>query len=74
MSRPRTQRQLVIDHLAMVLRKPTASPLLEPAEAIAVALSMIPYKWSGRILSDDSLPVRAVLQALDHAGYKIEPR
>ncbi len=67
-------RQIVIDQLATILRKPTASPLLEPGEAIACALSMIPYRWSGRLLDESSLPVRLTLQAIHDAGYKIVPR
>lgn len=69
-----TARPLTIDQIATILRKPTAAPLATPAEAVAIALSMIPYRWSGRLLSEDSPPVRLVLKALEQAGYKIAPR
>ena len=46
---------------------------LDPDFVIAVALSTVPYRWSGRLLSEDSLPVRAVLIALKEAGYRIVP-
>ncbi|EJN14723.1 hypothetical protein PMI42_01696 [Bradyrhizobium sp. YR681] len=46
---------------------------LDPEFVIAVALSTVPYRWSGRLLSEESLPVRAVLIALKEAGYRIVP-
>lgn len=46
---------------------------LDPDFVIALALSTVPYRWSGRLLSEDSLPVRAVLLALKEAGYRIVP-
>lgn len=49
-------------------------PLIEPAEAIAIALSMVPLKSTGHICSPDSAAVRLILQSLKLAGYKIEPR
>ena len=47
---------------------------LDPEFVIALALSTVPYHWSGRLLSEESLPVRAVLMALKEAGYEIKPR
>jgi hypothetical protein len=64
----------IIDRMPLQSRKPRAGPLLEPDEVIACALSMVPYRWSGRMLSENSLPVRAVLQALEMAGYEIVVR
>jgi hypothetical protein len=66
-------RQLVIDHLALQMRKPTAGPLLEPDEVIACGLSMV---LDGPIqhLSPKGRLVRMVLLALKLAGYKIVPR
>lgn len=69
-----TDLPLSIDRMPLQSRKPRAGPLLEPGEVIACALSMVPYRWSGRMLGENSLPVRAVLQALHQAGWKIEPR
>lgn len=46
---------------------------LDPEFVIALALSTVPYRWSGRLLSEESLPVRAVLMALKEAGYRIVP-
>jgi hypothetical protein len=46
---------------------------LDPDFVIAMALSTVPYRWSGKLLSEDSLPVRAVLMALEKAGYRIVP-
>jgi hypothetical protein len=63
-----------IDRMPLEARKPRAGPLLDPDEVIACALSMVPYRWSGRLLSESSIPVRAVLDGLHQAGYKIVPR
>lgn len=41
---------------------------------IAMALSTVPYRWSGKLLDETSLPVRAVRTALDKAGYEIKPK
>lgn len=54
--------------------RPNQGRRLAPEFVIAVALGTIPYRWSGRLLEVDSLPVRAVLMALEKAGYKIVPR
>lgn len=63
-----------VDRMPIEARKPRAGPLLDPGEVIALALSSIPYRWSGRALGEDSPPVREVINALHLAGYKIEPR
>jgi hypothetical protein len=64
---------LLIDHLATVLRKPSAAPLVKPSEAIAIALSSA--QWSpGRLQDPDGNVVRLVLKAIHDAGWKIEPR
>lgn len=70
----RTRRQLLIDQLAGKLLEHADAPLLQPERAVAVALSMVPYRWSGKPLSETSLPVRLALQAIDKAGYDIVPR
>lgn len=49
-------------------------PQIPPDEAIAIALSSIPYHWSGRALSTKSLPVRLVLDVLYRCGYEIVRR
>lgn len=69
-----TDLPVSIDLMPLEARKPRAGPLLDPDEVIAAALSMVPYRWSGRLLSTESLPVRAVQDALHKAGYKIVPR
>lgn len=66
-------RQRTIDSLATLIRKPTAAPLVTPAEAIAIALSIV--RWSPGDLQDpDGRVVQLVLKALKDAGWKIEPR
>lgn len=69
----RTRKQLVIDDLAKVLRKPCAEPLVKPAEAIAIGLSMV-QPGPARFVSPDGPLVRQALLALHLAGWKIEPR
>lgn len=54
-------------------RKPTAGPLVEPAEAIAISLSMT-QPGPARLVSPDGPMVRNVLLALKLAGYKIVAR
>jgi hypothetical protein len=54
--------------------KPGEGRLLEPKRVIAIALSTVPAGWGDRMLKDESLPVRAVLTALDKAGYVIVPK
>ncbi len=50
-----------------------AGPLVEPAEAVAIALSMLP-RSTGQLCSPNGPAVRLVLQSLKLAGWKIEPR
>jgi hypothetical protein len=52
---------------------PRPGPLVEPAEAIAIALSMVP-SMGKRLLSPEGPEARCVLLALKLAGWKIEPR
>jgi hypothetical protein len=66
--------KLAIDQSALAARKPSAGPLVDPGEAIAIALSMLPPKSTGRICSPQSPAVRLVLQSIKLAGWKIEPR
>lgn len=54
-------------------REPSAGPPFTASFLIALALSAIPYRWSGRLLSEESLPVRAVRETLRRGGYKIVP-
>lgn len=64
----------VIDQLApLLLRKPRAGPLLEPNEVIACALNAIPYVFWRQKLSEDSIVVHTILDALKKCGWKIEP-
>jgi len=74
MKKNRPRPPLVIDLLATTLRKPTARPLVEPAEAVAIALSMLPAKSTGQLCTPDCAAVRHVLLALQMAGWKLEPR
>jgi hypothetical protein len=63
------------DRMPLSSRKPRAGPLIDPDEAIAMALNSIPYEWWKKMpLSEQSQPVREVLNALRLAGYKIVPR
>jgi hypothetical protein len=63
-----------IDPIPIESRKPRAGPLIEPEEAIMIALQSIPAEWWGRVIRPDSLPVQAVLQAIERTGYKIVAR
>jgi hypothetical protein len=66
-------RQFTIDRLATLIRKPQAAPLVTPAEAIAIALSVV--RWApGELQDPEGLVVTLVLKALKDAGWKIEPR
>lgn len=64
---------LTIDRSAIAARKPRAAPLVEPAEAVAIALSVAQWKPGG-LLDPDGTVVRMVLKAIKDAGWKIEPR
>ncbi len=65
-------RRLVIDQLATILRKPSAAPLVTPAEAIAIALSTVRYS-PGDLLDPDGRVVQLVLRSIREAGWKIVP-
>ena len=66
------QRRLIIDDLALILRKPRAAPMVEPSEVIAIALSMV--RWTpGRLHGPDDRIVQLILRGLREAGWKIEP-
>lgn len=54
-------------------RDPSADPPYSPSFLIALALSAVPYRWSGRLLGEESIPVTSVLDALRRGGYKIVP-
>jgi hypothetical protein len=54
-------------------RDPSPWPPYSPRFLIAFALSAIPYQWSGRALSEESMPVSQVVDALRAGGYKIVP-
>lgn len=67
-----------VDRMPPEARKPRAGPLLDPDEVIANSLNSVPFKWwrdrkNVPPLSETSEPVRAVLQGLRLAGYKIVP-
>ena len=63
-----------VDRMPLGMRKPSAGPLLDPDEAIALALNGIPYEWWRRLpLSENSDAVKAIRDGLRMAGYKIEP-
>lgn len=64
---------LTIDQAAVDARKPRAGPLVEPSEAIAIALSTVDWKPGG-LIDPDGVVVRLVLRAIHEAGWKIEPR
>lgn len=54
-------------------RDPSAEPPYTPAFLIALALSTCPTSWSGRIISEESIPVCHVLDTLKRGGWKLEP-
>jgi hypothetical protein len=62
-----------IDMMPREAREPSAKPFFTPSFLIALALSAIPFRWSGRLLSEESIPVCAVLDALRQGGWKIVP-
>lgn len=64
---------LTIDQAAVDARKPSAGPLVEPAEAIAIALSLV--RWTpGRLHGPEDRVVTLIVQAIQKAGWKFEPR
>lgn len=47
-------------------------PAIEPAEAIAIALSIV--RWTpGKMQSPDGIAVRLILKSLKDCGWKFEP-
>lgn len=52
---------------------PSAEPPYSPAFLIALALSTVPVSWSGRLLSEESIPVTHLMNTLKQGGYKIVP-
>lgn len=65
-------RALILDHLAVQLRKPTAGPLVSPSEVIAISLNTV--RWvPGRMHDPDDKVVQLILHGLKQAGWKLEP-
>ena len=62
-----------LDLSALISRKPTAGPLVTPAEAVAIAISMLPPKSMGQLCSPESPAVRHVLLAIKLAGWEHTP-
>jgi hypothetical protein len=65
-------QSLTLDRAAIDARKPCTGPLVQPAEAIAIALSIVRYK-PGDLYDPDGRVVQLVLRAIRDAGWKIEP-
>ena len=65
----------VIDRLAAVLlRGPRATPLLDPGEAIACGLNYaMMFQFWKREITENSMVVHAITEALRIEGYKIVP-
>lgn len=51
----------------------SADPPYSPAFLIALALSTVPYSWSGKLQGEESIPVTSVISTLKRGGYKIIP-
>ena len=64
---------LTIDQCAVDARKPSAGPIITPAEAIAIALSVVRWK-PGDLQDPDGDVVALVVKAVNDAGWKFEPR
>lgn len=62
------RRFVTPDHLIA----PPGTPLIDPAEAVAIALTASRAQL-GRSYSPESLVVRLVLQALQRSGWKLVP-
>jgi hypothetical protein len=69
----RSPLTMTMDRAAVDARKPRAGPLVEPKEAIAIALSVAEWKPGG-LIDPDGIVVQAVLQTIEKAGWKFEPR
>jgi hypothetical protein len=68
-----TAETLIINQAAVDARKPSAKPLVHYSEAIAIALTVAEWKPGG-LVDPEGIIVKAVMQAIDRAGWKIEPR
>ena len=64
---------LTIDHAAIDARKPRAGPLVQPSEAIAIALSIVRWK-PGDLQDPDGRVVQLVIKSLRDSGWEIVPR
>lgn len=61
------------DRMPVGMRKPRSGPLLDPDEVIANCLNYsMAFDWSPPV-KPNSTPVKAVLDGLRMAGYKIVP-
>lgn len=68
------KRNLLLDMQATVLRKPTAAPVVEIEEAIAIGITYaMQFEFWKREISPESLVVKAVRQTIEKAGYSIVP-
>lgn len=72
--RKAAQRRLIIDDLAMILRKPSAAPTITPSEVIALALNGAQWVPGARLIGADDIVVFQILRLLQEAGWKIEAR
>jgi hypothetical protein len=63
---------LAVDLMSLNSRKPRAGPLVEPAEAIAIALSIVRWK-PGDLLDPEGHVVALVLKSIHDAGWKFDP-
>lgn len=66
----RSALPVIVDRMP---RDPSAEPPYSAPFLIALALSTVPFRWSGRILGEESIPVTAVLDMLKRGGFKIVP-
>lgn len=62
------------DRVDLMPSAPSAAPHYSARFLIALALSTVDVKWAGHILSEQSIPVNQVLDALDRGGWKIVPK
>ena len=73
MTRTVPDLRLIIDQAAVDARKPCAGPLVQPSEAIAIALSIVRWK-PGDLLDPEGRVVTLILKAVRDAGWEIVPR
>lgn len=62
----------VFDRIESLQRKPTAAPLLEPEEAIAMAISLF-VPGPAELISSKGRGVFLIMRALRQSGYSIVP-